>query len=416
MISNDNNRCKVVIAGGGTGGHLYPAIAIAEEIKKQLPQADILFMGTDRGIETRVLPIERYYVKLLRTEGFVGVSLRKKIWAFFKLIVAFFEAYSFLRKVRPNIVIGMGGYASFVPVAVAALLSIPIVIHEQNSIPGLANKLLAKIADKVCITYESSLDYLPKNKSIITGNPIRERLMRATRAEGINMFSLRDGLFTVLIFGGSAGARALNRAMMEALALLGQYKDNIQFLHQTGNNDYELVRGAYQSSGFSGTVTPFIFNMPEAYAACDMLISRAGATTLAEITTIGIPSLLVPYPYAAGAHQEANAARLSSSNAAIMIKEQELTGEILARHITSLCGDSTLRNRIGRDCKAFGKPDAGKRVAHIALMLMKDKSHYSDHRERTDQSDRREQTVQSDRRERTDQIKQEYDRCLTSTE
>ncbi|KJU82119.1 N-acetylglucosaminyltransferase, MurG [Candidatus Magnetobacterium bavaricum] len=361
----------MVIAGGGTGGHLYPAIAIAEEIKKQLPQAEIFFMGTDRGIETRVLPLEKYDVKLLKTEGFVGVSLSKKIWAFFKLIIAFFDAWSFLRSVRPAIIIGTGGYASFVPVAAGALLSIPIVIHEQNSIPGLANKLLAKVADKVCITYESSLEYLPKDKAIITGNPVREKIFKATKPEGLEMFSLRSDLFTVLIFGGSAGAKALNKALTEALPLLKNYKDKIQFLHQTGNADYELVRGAYQSNGFSGTVAPFIFNMPEAYACCDMLISRAGATTLAEITTIGLPSVLVPYPYAAAAHQEANAARLSSSGAAIMIRQQELTGESLARHIVSLCNDANLRNRIKRDCKAFGKPDAGKRVAHIALRLMK---------------------------------------------
>ncbi|MBF0336378.1 MAG: undecaprenyldiphospho-muramoylpentapeptide beta-N-acetylglucosaminyltransferase [Nitrospirae bacterium] len=385
----NNNRCKVVIAGGGTGGHLYPAIAIAEEIKKKMPQADILFMGTDRGIETRVLPLEKYYVKLLRTEGFVGVSLSKKIWALFKLIVAFFDAVSFLRGVRPSVVIGTGGYASFVPVAAAALLSIPIVIHEQNSIPGLANKLLSKVADKVCITYESSLDYLPKDKAIITGNPVREKILKATRTQGLEMFSLRGDLLTVLIFGGSAGARAINKAVMETLPLLNNYRDKIQFLHQTGNADYELVRGAYQSNGFSGTVAPFIFNMPEAYACCDMLISRAGATTLAEITTIGIPAILIPYPYAAGAHQEANAARLSSSTAAIMIREPELDSESLARQIISLCSDANLRNRLKRDCKALGKPDAGKRVAHIALALMKDKSHY---------------------------YKQEYDRCLTSTE
>ncbi|MBF0607077.1 MAG: undecaprenyldiphospho-muramoylpentapeptide beta-N-acetylglucosaminyltransferase [Magnetococcales bacterium] len=385
----NNNRCKVVIAGGGTGGHLYPAIAIAEEIKKKMPQADILFMGTDRGIETRVLPLEKYYVKLLRTEGFVGVSLGKKIWAFFKLLVAFFDAVSFLRGVRPSVVIGTGGYASFVPVAAAALLSIPIVIHEQNSIPGLANKLLSKVADKVCITYESSLDYLPKDKAIITGNPVREKILKATRAQGLEMFSLRDDLLTVLIFGGSAGATAINKAVMGTLPLLNNYKDKIQFLHQTGNADYELVRGTYQHNGFSGTVAPFIFNMPEAYACCDMLISRAGATTLAEITTIGIPAILIPYPYAAGAHQEANAARLSSSTAAIMIRQQELDSESLARQIIALCSDANLRNRLKRDCKALGKPDAGKRVAHIALMLMKDKSHY---------------------------YKQEYDRCLTSTE
>lgn len=364
---------KVVIAGGGTGGHLYPGIAIAEEIKKQLKDVEILFMGAERGIEARILPSENYYVKLLKTEGFVGVSFWKKITALYRFMIAFFKAYAFLRGQRADIVIGTGGYASFIPVIAAILLGIPTVIAEQNSVPGQANRILAKFAKKVCITYENSLSYFPKNKTILTGNPVREKILKADKAQGMKMFSLKEGRFTVFIFGGSMGASSLNKIVVDALEYLMQLKDKIQFLHQTGEKDFEFVKAAYLKHGMSGTVAPFIYKMPEAYASCDMIISRAGATTLAEITAIGIPSVLVPYPYAASAHQEINASRLAVSGAAMMIKEEDLTGKSLADYIQTLYNDDSLRAKLSRDCMTFGKPDAARKVANISIMLIKEK-------------------------------------------
>ncbi|MBF0554203.1 MAG: undecaprenyldiphospho-muramoylpentapeptide beta-N-acetylglucosaminyltransferase [Nitrospirae bacterium] len=362
-----------VIAGGGTGGHLYPGIAIAEEIKKQLKDVEIIFMGAERGIEARILPSENYYVKLLKTDGFVGVSLKKKITALFRFVMAFFKAYAFLRGLKPDVVIGTGGYASFIPVFAAMLLGIPTVVQEQNSVPGQANRILARFAKKICITYENSLSYFPKNKTILTGNPVREKILRADKAEGMRMFSLKEGRFTIFIFGGSMGASSLNKVVVDCLEYLKEMKDKIQFLHQTGEKDFEFVRAAYLRHGMSGTVAPFIYKMPEAYASCDMIISRAGATTLAEITAIGIPSVLVPYPYAASAHQEINASRLAVSGAAMMIKEEDLTGESLSGHIQSLYNDGSLRAKLSRDCMTFGKPDAAKKVASIAIMLLKNK-------------------------------------------
>ncbi len=367
------SKATVVIAGGGTGGHLYPGIAIAEEIKKQLHDVEIIFMGAEKGIEARILPSENYYVKLLKTDGFVGVSLRKKTTALFKFIMAFFKAYAFLRGLRPNVVIGTGGYASFIPVFAAMLLGIPTVIQEQNSVPGQANRILAKFAKKVCITYENSLSYFPKNKTILTGNPVREKILKADKTEGKKMFSLKEGRFTVFIFGGSMGASSLNKIVVDSLEQLTHLKDRLQFLHQTGEKDFEYVKAAYLRYGMSGTVAPFIYKMPEAYASCDMIISRAGATTLAEITAIGIPSVLVPYPYAASAHQEVNASRLAVSGAAMMIKEGELTGKVLAEYIQRLFNDDSLRSKLSRDCMTFGKPDAAKKVANISIMLLKNK-------------------------------------------
>ncbi|MBF0487338.1 MAG: undecaprenyldiphospho-muramoylpentapeptide beta-N-acetylglucosaminyltransferase [Nitrospirae bacterium] len=366
-------RRTFVIAGGGTGGHLYPGIAIAEELKKQVKDVEIIFMGAERGIEARILPGENYYVKLLKTDGFVGVSLRRKVIALYRFVVAFFKAYAFLRGLAPDVVIGTGGYASFIPVFAAVLLGVPTVVQEQNSVPGQANRILARFAKKVCITYENSLSYFPKDKTILTGNPVREKILRADKAEGMRMFSLREGLFTIFIFGGSMGASSLNKIVVDCLEYLKEMKDKIQFLHQTGEKDFEFVRAAYLSHGMSGTVAPFIYKMPEAYASCDMIISRAGATTLAEITAIGIPSVLVPYPYAASAHQEVNASRLAVSGAAMMIKEEDLTGESLADYIQRLYNDGSLRAKLSRDCMTFGKPDAAKKVASISIMLLKNK-------------------------------------------
>ncbi|MCG6552820.1 MAG: undecaprenyldiphospho-muramoylpentapeptide beta-N-acetylglucosaminyltransferase [Candidatus Magnetominusculus sp. LBB02] len=369
-------KCTVVIAGGGTGGHLYPGIAIAEELKKQLKDVEIIFMGAERGIEARILPSENYYVKLLKTDGFVGVSFRKKAAALFRFMIAFFKAYAFLRSLKPGIVIGTGGYASFIPVFAAMLLGIPTVVAEQNSVPGQANRILAKFAKKICITYENSLSYFPKNKTILTGNPVREKILRADKAEGMKMFSLKDGRFTIFIFGGSMGASSINKIVVEALEHLTPLRDRLQFLHQTGEKDFEFVKAAYLSHGMSGTVAPFIYKMPEAYASCDMIISRAGATTLAEITAIGIPSLLVPYPHATSSHQEVNASRLAVSGAAMMIKEADLTGKTLAEYIQRLYNDEMLRTKLSRDCMTFGKPDAAKKVANIAIMLLKNKSSF----------------------------------------
>ncbi|MBF0465275.1 MAG: undecaprenyldiphospho-muramoylpentapeptide beta-N-acetylglucosaminyltransferase [Nitrospirae bacterium] len=369
-----SGKHKVVIAGGGTGGHLYPGIAIAEEIKKRLDDVEIVFMGTHKGIEARVLPAEKYYVKLLRTEGFVGVSIYKKIRALYWTIVSFFEAYSFLKKLNPELMIGTGGYASFIPVVAAFFLSIPVVIHEQNSIPGVANRMLSKLAQKICITYESSLSFFPKSKTVLTGNPVREKILKVGKQEGALKFSLKDNMFTVFIFGGSLGARSLNKAAMDALEHLLPYKDRIQFLHQTGDKDYEQVRSVYQNWGMMGTVAPFIYNMPEAYAACDMIVCRAGATTLAEITALGMPAILVPFPYATASHQEVNASRLSVSGAAIMIKDEELNGRVLAEHIKKLYMDENMRNRLKRESMSFGRPEAARKVVCVSLLLIKDKT------------------------------------------
>jgi UDP-N-acetylglucosamine--N-acetylmuramyl-(pentapeptide) pyrophosphoryl-undecaprenol N-acetylglucosamine transferase len=362
---------KVVIAGGGTGGHLFPGLALAEEFKKRDNSAEVVFVGTEHGIEARVIPREGYPLKFVRAEGIVGKSFIRKVRSIAKVFLSLWDSYRILNSVMPDMVIGVGGYASGAAVLVAHLKSIPTMIHEQNSVPGMANRILSKFVDQVCITYQESLPVFPRGKTFLTGNPVRAKILRGEREAAQKLFSLDREMFTVFVFGGSSGAASINRTMVDALNYLGEYREKIQFLHQTGEKDYESVREAYRKSGFKGMVAPFIYQMAEAYAAAEMVISRAGATTLAELTALGKPSLLVPYPHSAGRHQEFNAIKLREMGAAFVVFDNEMSGELLARHIREMFGSELVRKDMQRASRGLGRPEACARIVDIALSLIK---------------------------------------------
>lgn len=364
---------KVIIAGGGTGGHLFPGLALAEEFKRRDAGTEVTFVGTEHGIEARIIPREGYPIKFLSAEGFVGRSLLKKMMTALKTALSLLEARRILNSVKPDIVIGVGGYASGAIVLLAGLRSVATMIHEQNSVPGLTNRMLGKIVKRTCVTYHESLPFFPMGKAFLTGNPIRERILRGERETACRLFGLDKAVFTVFVFGGSAGARSINRGVVDALNHLIDLKEKLQFLHQTGEKDYEGVREAYRKAGFHGTVAPFIYQMAEAYAAADMVISRAGATTLAEITALGKPAVLIPYPFAAGRHQELNALKLREMGAAFMIPDNELTGEALAGRIRELFENGSLRGEMKKAGKGLGRPDACGRIVDIAISLVKEK-------------------------------------------
>lgn len=362
---------RVIIAGGGTGGHLFPGLAIAEEFKNRDYSTEVIFVGTEDGIEARVVPREGYPIKFLRVEGLVGVSAIKKIKAIVKAFFSIVDSYKIIKTVRPDIVIGVGGYASGVTMLAAFLMSIPTMILEQNSVPGLTNKILGRFIRTVCITYQESISFFPKAKTFLTGNPVRMQIRKGSIESAYKLFSLDRGLFTIFIFGGSSGAKSINMAIVDALNYLYDLRDKIQFLHQTGMSDYEKIREAYRKLGFKGIITPFIYQMGEAYAVADIAISRAGATTLAELTALGKPAILIPYPYAAGRHQELNARKLLEMGAAKMILDSELKGESLAHHIRELYMNETMRTEMQRNSKAIGRPEACARVVDIAMSLLK---------------------------------------------
>jgi len=362
---------RVIIAGGGTGGHLFPGLAVAEEFRNRDAQTEVIFVGTEFGIEARVVPREGYPIRFLRAEGLVGKSVFRKIRAMVKVLFSIVDSYRIIRTVSPDIVIGVGGYASGAIMLVAFLMSMPAMILEQNSMPGLTNKILGRFINTVCITYQESMSFFQNSKTFLTGNPVRMQVLKGSVESAYKLFSLEKGLFTVFAFGGSSGARSINRTMVDALNYMPDLRDKIQFLHQTGLNDYETTRDAYRKAGFKGTITPFIYQMGEAYAVADIVISRAGATTLAELTALGKPAILIPYPYAAGNHQELNARKLLEMGAAKMMLDRELKGEALAENIRELYMNETMRADMQKNSRAVGRPEACAKVVDIAMSLMK---------------------------------------------
>ncbi len=364
---------NVIIAGGGTGGHLFPGIAIAEALVERgiSSKDEIFFIGTPQGIEARVIPRESYPLKFIRSHGIVGKSFYGKLKAFFYIFFGVLDSFRLLQLINPKIVIGVGGYASFTTVLTACFKHIPTIILEQNSYPGLANKVLAKFVDAIAITYQESISYFPQHKTYLTGNPVRKNIIFKDKKVAYSYFSLEEGRYTIFIFGGSAGAHSINRAVCEGLNYIKDLRENIQFIHQTGMADYELIKEIYRKLNFKAFVAPFIYKMAEAYCISDLVICRAGATTLAEITAVGKPAILIPYPYAAGNHQELNARKLADMGAAKLILDRELNGIVLSKTVKELYSDRHLCHEMGKMSAAFGRLNAAEKIIDIILNLVK---------------------------------------------
>jgi UDP-N-acetylglucosamine--N-acetylmuramyl-(pentapeptide) pyrophosphoryl-undecaprenol N-acetylglucosamine transferase len=364
---------RVVIAGGGTGGHVFPGIAVAKELKKTFKEAEIVFIGTAEGIEARVVPREGFDIRFIRSEGIARHDIYKATRAIFKIPFSMKESYMILKDFKPDVVLGVGGYCSGPVLLNAFFMRIPTIIHEQNTVPGFTNRLLGRFANIVAVTFLESMDFFPKGKTYLTGNPVRDEILRGDRDKGYKAFSLDKELFTIFVFGGSAGASKINRALSEALVYMEDLKDKIQFLHQTGERDFDYVRDFYQARGFKGTIIPFTYNMADAYAVADLVISRAGATTIAEITTCGKAAILIPYPFAAGDHQEANARKLWDLGAAQVIHDRELNGKTLSDMIKYLIEEPDVIGEMERVSRSLGRPDATKKVVELMTGLVKHK-------------------------------------------
>lgn len=365
---------RVLIAGGGTGGHLFPGIALASDIKEKYPDAQIIFVGTEKGLEAKVIPKIGYKLKFISVRGFIGKSLNEKAKSLWRVIKSLQESRKIIKTVSPDIVFGVGGYASFPCVLLASLKKIPTIILEQNTVPGLANKILANFVRAIAITYPETMDYFPKEKVYLTGTPIRKGILKGDRQRALKIFNLEEGRLTLLIFGGSSGARKINRATVEGLSYLLPLKDRIQIIHQTGESDYSWVSTEYKNSPFKATVLPFIYEMAEAYSIADLIVCRAGASTVAEITALGKASILIPYPYAAYNHQEMNARRLLSRGACEMILDRELNGEVLAKKIIKILNEPNIKKEMELASYAFGKANAGGKIIEIAESLMRRRS------------------------------------------
>lgn len=363
---------KIIIAGGGTGGHLFPGIAVAEEFIKRDPSVKVIFVGTRHGIEARVIPREGYQLRFLKAEGLVGRSLLKQIRAVFLFLFSIFQSMRIISAERPDLVIGVGGYASAGMVFAAAMKGVRTIIMEQNSVPGFTNRFLGRFVDAVAVTYQESFSYFSRYKTFLTGNPVRKIIFSKDSTAAGNPFITGDR-FNILVFGGSQGARAINKAVIGTLHYLLDLRQNIQFIHQTGEPELKVTADAYKQLGFKAMVEAFIYRMSDAYAAAEIVICRAGATTLAEITATGKAAVLIPFPYAAANHQEFNARKLEDMSAAMVILEKQLSGEILAGAIRELYENAERRAQMQKSSKAIGRTDAAEKIADIAMSLSRKK-------------------------------------------
>jgi len=338
---------RLLLAGGGTGGHLFPAVAIAERLKESDPEAMIHFVGTQKGLEAKVLPTLGWPLSTIDIGGFVGKSLGTKLALAPQLIKSIRQSMRLLEEFRPDVVIGVGGYASG-PVGVAARLKgIPFILHEQNAWPGLTNRLLSRWADKICISFPEAAQAFPEGKTVLTGNPPRQGMEQCPAPP--------QGKPTLLVFGGSRGARAINEAMVAALRHMQDLRDRLLIIHQSGAKDLDKVRAEYAEAGWSSAeVLPFIDDMAAAYSKAHLVLCRAGATTLTELTACGRPAILIPYPHAAGDHQSANARALVVKGAALMVPQSELRGESLATLIRNMIYDHHQLVTMASAAKALG--------------------------------------------------------------
>ena len=362
---------NIIIAGGGTGGHVFPALAVARGLRKTIPGARVTFVGTVRGIESKIIPREGYDLRFIRSEGLVGKSLMKTIRSLLKITLSMTDSFVILKDIRPELVVGVGGYSSGPVLLCAKLMGIPTIIHEQNSVPGLANKILGKFVDTVAVTYHESMKSFPEDRVYLTGNPVREEVLDGDREKGYKTFSLDRDLFTIFVFGGSLGASHINEAVGEALTYLEPFKDKIQFLHQTGEKDFDSMKELYSSKEFKGTVIAFAHQMADAYSVADLVISRAGATTLAELTACGKAAILVPFPYSAGNHQEINARKLWDMEAAQLLLDRDLDGKKLFDMIKFLIDDPDTLFEMERISRSLGNRGATGKVIELIMGLLK---------------------------------------------
>ncbi|MBI5190096.1 MAG: UDP-N-acetylmuramate--L-alanine ligase [Nitrospirae bacterium] len=354
---------RLVIAGGGTGGHLYPGIAVAREVEKS--GGDVMFIGTDNGIEARVLPREGFSLTTIRAGKFKGMGMLDKMRTIAMMPSGVNDSAKALYSFDPDAVLGVGGYASFPAIVAARLLGRPVVIQEQNAYPGLTNRLLGRFADKVALGFGEGGRFFPGGSAVVTGNPIREELLTTDRDVSLKVFGLDEGRLTVLVFGGSAGAHRINTGVAASLTRLGQFRDRVQFIHQTGERDLEMVKVAYEAHGFKAAVMPFIYDMAAAYACADLAVCRSGALTLAEITALGKPAILVPYPHAANDHQVVNARALEKAGAAMVVLDHEATGETLSVFIVGLLNSPKSLADMAAKSRGLGRPDAAAKVFEL---------------------------------------------------
>jgi UDP-N-acetylglucosamine--N-acetylmuramyl-(pentapeptide) pyrophosphoryl-undecaprenol N-acetylglucosamine transferase len=357
----------VMIAGGGTGGHIYPGVAIAQEFKRRNPATQITFVGTARGLETKVIPREGFQLELIEVSALKRVGIFAQIRGLLLLPASFLAVRSLIRRIAPDVVIGVGGYASGPVVLIASLMGVPTLVAEQNALPGFTNRTLARFVRAAAITFEEAGQYFG-NKAEITGNPVRTEFFAVEPKEP-------GETIQILITGGSQGARAINDAMIGAIPMLTAERQQAEgvslfFTHQTGEKDYDRVRATYLENGIKAEVRPFLEAIVDAFANADLVVCRAGATTVAELAAAGKPALMIPFPYAADDHQRKNAEAVERAGAGRMILQTELTPERLVQELLWLARSPQQLKRMAEAGKQLSHPDAAARVVDLSIKII----------------------------------------------
>jgi UDP-N-acetylglucosamine--N-acetylmuramyl-(pentapeptide) pyrophosphoryl-undecaprenol N-acetylglucosamine transferase len=359
---------RVVIAGGGTGGHLYPGIAVARELRMRRPDAVISFAGTARGIEARVVPREGFELDVLRSSGLKGKSIADRVRGALLVPVSLVDAWRIVARRRPHVVIGVGGYSSGPVVLTAAARSVPTMLLEQNAVPGLTNRWLGRVVQAAAVTFDSTQRFFG-SKAFVSGNPVRPEFFATTGPQQESGVDEQTSVTRVLVFGGSQGAHAINMAMVEAAPQLAAGGPALHLVHQTGERDVEVVRTAYGKAGLQADVEPFLYDMGRRLGQSDLVVCRAGATTLAEIAAAGKPAILIPLPTATDDHQRKNAEALGGAGASEVLLQKDATGSVLSDRIKALATDRERRRQMAAAVRRFAKPDAARVIVDRALEL-----------------------------------------------
>lgn len=364
---------RVIVSGGGTGGHIYPAVTLIRAIQKLRGDAAFLYVGTQRGLEADIIPKEGLPFETVDIRGFERKLSLRNVATLAKSAASVWHAGKIVRRFRPDVAIGTGGYVCGPVLLAASLMGVPTMIQEQNVIPGITNKILSKCVTKIALGYAEAKAYFPAEKAVFTGNPIRDEVMTADRAAAAR-FALDPAKCTVLVSGGSRGARTINRAMVGAHCHFAGSR-RVQILHVTGKAEYEDIAAKLRAAGIdakrpgNSILVPYLYDMPSALAAADLAIFRAGAMGLAEITAKGIPALLVPYPYAAENHQEHNARAMERRGAARVVLDRDLTAEKCVAFIEEFAVAEEKRAAMRAASRAMGRPEAAAEIAALALAL-----------------------------------------------
>lgn len=382
---------RLLIAGGGTGGHIYPGLTIAEAVKNRYPQAEILFVGTEYGLEKDIIPRASYRLETISVRYFPRKLSPAVITTAAVAARGMVQAFLLLRRFQPDVVVGTGGYVAGPVLLAAALRRIPTLIQEQNALPGITNRILGRIVRRIALGYPEAARFFPRDgRVIVTGNPIRPEIMQISRREGLQRLNLDPNKQTLVVFGGSQGGRSINEAMRAVAPRLNQER-NLQVIHQTGKSGYEKIvqeitghKGEKGKNRFSRKenssvfrpadslppfiedghirIIPYIYDMPAALAAADLVVGRAGAISIAEITARGLPAVLIPFPYAAGNHQEKNARVLERAGAARVILDRELNGEKLGDVVLGLLREPARLHQMAAASRKLGKPRAVEEI------------------------------------------------------